>query len=226
MSITDPKNQLMEEKTRLLTKIAAAAQHGESQEVLAVSESLEKVESLIGRYEKLVRDISDLDTGGRKSQGLEDTPREGSILVNDNDFRTPVAISGRGIGRTIRTDFLKKLAERGIHLRQIRGSIYATQARRKVGIAVATERKPDRWFLGLPLESFDHAVLLCKRDTGDTIEICLSKNFFDEYGGRMSQSGGQMKFNVARRGNGYAILVPGTDGVSDSKFLQDYSLLK
>jgi len=123
-------------------------------------------------------------------------------------------------------DFLKRVSEVGVDLRHVRGSIYETQSGRKVGIAVATERKPDRWFLGLPLQSFDHAVLLCKRDTGDTFEICLPNNFFDEHGDNMSQSGGQMKFNVARRGNGYAILVPGTDGVSVSKFLGAYSLLK
>lgn len=221
----DAKNQLVHEKTKLLTQIAKFAQRGESQEVLAAGERLEKIESLIGRYEKLLRDISDLDTEGRTSPPLEDT-RVGSRLVKDKDPRRVGAASGRGIGRTIRMDFLKKVSEDGIHLQHIRGSIYETQSGRKVGIAVATERKPDRWFLGLPLEGFDHAVLLCKRDTGDTVEICLAKNFFDEYGNDMSQSGGQMKFNVARRGNGYAILVPGTDGVSVSKFLGDYSLLK
>jgi hypothetical protein len=122
-------------------------------------------------------------------------------------------------------DFLKGIAD-GIHLEHIRSSIYETKSGRKVGIAVATERKPDRWFLGLPVESFDHAVLLCKPENRDTIEICLPKNFFDEYGGKMSQSGGQMKFNIARRGNGYSILVPGTDGVNVSKFVGDYTQLR
>ena len=221
----DAKNQLVHEKTKLLTQIVEFAQRGESQEVLAAGERLQKVEALIGRYEKLVRDISDLDTKSPKSQPLEDT-QEGSRLVRDKDFRKLNAASGRGVGRTIRMDFLKRVSEDGVHLRHVRGSIYETQSGRKVGIAVATERKPDRWFLGLPLKGFDHAVLLCKHDTGDTVEICLPKNFFDEHGDNMSQSGGQMKFNVARRGNGYAILVPGTDGVSVSKFLGDYSLLK
>ncbi|MGH7890304.1 MAG: hypothetical protein ACRENF_07105 [Thermodesulfobacteriota bacterium] len=220
----DAKNQLMYEKTKLLTQIAEAAQRGESQEVLAAGEKLAKVESIISRYEKLLRDISDLDTDGQKSQPLGDT-REDSELVKDKDS-SRLHASGRGIGRTIRMDFLQKVSENGIHLRHIRGSIYETQSGHKVGIAVAQERKPDRWFLGLPLEGFDQAVLLCKRDTGDTVEICLPKNFFNEHGDNMSQSGGQMKFNIARRESGYAILVPGTDGVSASKFLGDYSLLK
>ena len=221
----DARNQLMNEKTKLLTRIAEAAQKGESQEVLAVGERLGKVESLIARHEKLLRDISDLDTPSQKSQPFEDT-RKSSRFVRNRDVRELDAVSGRVIGRTIRTDFLKKVSEHGIDLRHIRGSIYETKSGHKVGIAVATERKPDRWFLGLPVQGFDHAVLLCKLDRGPTVEICLPKNFFDEYGTNMSQSGGQIKFNVARRGNGYAILVPGTDGISDSKFLRDYSLLK
>ncbi|MGH9338979.1 MAG: hypothetical protein ACRD1R_05170 [Acidobacteriota bacterium] len=183
----DAKNQLMHEKSKLLTRIAEFAQRGESQEVLVAGERLEKVEALIGRYEKLVRDISDLDTKSPKFQPSEDT-REGSRVTSDKDFRKLSAVSGRGIGRTIRTDFLKRVSEDGVHLRHVRGSIYETQSGRKVGIAVATERKSDRWFLGLPLQGFDHAVLLCKPDTGNTIEICLPKNFFDEYGDNMSHS--------------------------------------
>ena len=221
----DARNQLLDEKTKLLTKIAEFAQRGESQEVLAAGQRLEKVEALIGRYERLVRDISDLDTNNPGSQPVEDT-RGASRLAREKYFRKLDAESGRSIGKTIRMDFLKKLSEVDVNLRHVKGIIYETQSGRKVGIAVATERKPDRWFLGLTLRGFDHAVLLCKRDPGDTVEICLPKSFFDEYGDHMSQSGDQIKFNVARRGNGYAVLVPGTDGVSVSNFLGAYSLLK
>jgi hypothetical protein len=221
----DTKNQLVHEKAKLLKQIAESAQRGNSQEVLGAGERLKKIESLIDRHEKLLRDISDLDNEARGTHALQNT-RVGSRLVRDKDLRRLDVASGRGIGRTIRMDFLKKASEEGIHLEHIRGSVYETKSGDKVGIAVATERNPDRWFLGLPLKGFDHAVLLCKRDTGDTLEICLPKNFFDENGDKMSQSGGQMKFNVTRRGSGYAILVPGTDGISVSKFLGDYSMLK
>jgi hypothetical protein len=221
----DVKNQLIHEKTKLLKQIAESAQQGKSQEVLSAGERLNKIESLVERYENLVRDIANLDTNGRKTQPFQNT-RVGSRLAKGRTPHTMDVASGRGMGRIIRMDFLKKTSEEGIHLEHIRGSIYETKSGHKVGIAVATERNPDRWFLGLPLEGFDHAVLLCKRGAGDTVEICLPKNFFEKYGDKMSQSGGQMKFNVARRGSGYSILVPGTDGISDSKFLGDYSLLK
>jgi hypothetical protein len=82
-------------------------------------------------------------------------------------------------GREIREVFLKKLLQTGISLQQVKGeTIYRAKSGEKVGIAVATERQPDRWFLGLPEGGFDHAVLLCQREGGDVIEIRLPKGFF------------------------------------------------
>lgn len=216
----DAKKQLMQTKSKLLNQIAEFAKSGEAQEVLAAGERLNKVESLIDRYEKLLRDISNLDADTLQNNQVDSRNKRVENIKRLN------SASGRGIGRKIRMEFLEKASEEGIYLENIKGSIYKTQSGHKVGIAVATERKPDRWFLGLPLAGFNDAVLLCKPDLGDTIEICLPKNFFHEYGNKMSQSSGQMKFNVARRGNGYAILVPGTDGISVSKFLGNYALLK
>lgn len=217
----DAKNQLMQERNNLLKQIAEFAQRGESHKVLAAGERLNRVESLIERYEKLVHDISDLNT-----EILQNTRVDSKDRKVKNPKRQNAVATGRGIGKTIRMDFLHKTSEEGIYLENIRGSIYQAQSGRKVGIAVATERKPDRWFLGLPIGGFDHAVLLCKPENRDTIEICLPKSFFDEHGEKMSRSGGQIKFNIAKRGNVYSILVPGTDGVNVSKFVGDYAQLK
>lgn len=115
----DAKKELMHEQTNLLTQIAEFAQRGESQNVLTACERLEKVETLIGRCDKLERDISDLDTKSPKSQLFEET-QEGSRLVREKDFRELNIASGRGIGRIIRTDFLKRVSEDGAHLRHVR----------------------------------------------------------------------------------------------------------
>lgn len=221
----DAITQLMDEKTHVLGKIAEAAQRGDSQDVLALGERLEKVESLIRRHDNLVRDISSLNGEDSRSKTIP-SPRESLATQRSKEQNGPRLTSGRGIGKTIRSAFLKELVEKGIHLRQMKGTIYETQSGQRIGIAFATERKPDRWFLGLPLGGFDHAILLCERETGDTVEFWLSKNFFDDYGNNMSHSGDQMKFNIARRGSGYVILVPGTSGVSSSTFRKDYTLLK
>jgi hypothetical protein len=221
----DTKNQLMHQKSSVLKQIAEAAQRGNSQEVLEAGERLKKIDSLIDRYEKLLRDVSDLGREEPEPHYLQKTQAI-SRSVSSRDLGTLDEASGREVGKTVRMDFIKKASEEGIHLEHIKGSVYETKSGNKVGIAVATERKPDHWFLGLPSKGFDHSVLLCKRDTGDIVEIFVPKNFFTEYGRKMSQRDGQMKFNVARRGNGYVILVPGTNGINVSKFLGDYSLLR
>lgn len=215
----DAKEQLMREKDLLLGRIAESAQRGESQEVLAAGEKLSKIEHLIKRYEELLRDISDLNSADPKPETVRKV-RFAPKPSNNLDV-----VPGRGIGKKIRRDFLQKVSEQGIHLEQTRGSIYAIPSGRKVGVAVATERKPDRWFLGLPV-GLDQAVLLCQRENGEVATICLPKDFLSEYSDKMSKSSGQIKFNVTRRGSGYVLLVPGTDGINVSRFVGDYSQLR
>ena len=219
----DAKDQLMQKKSKLLEQIVDSAQRGNSQEVMDAGERLKKIESLIDRHEKLLRDISNLENGDQEILHSHNNLDVSRPMRSKEPGSLDVA-TARDIGRTIRRAFLNKLSEEGVRLENIRGCIYETKSGHRVGIAVATERNPDRWFLGLKHKSFDHAVLLCKQDTGDTVEICLPKAFFDEYADKMSKSGGQMKFNVARRGSGYVILVPGTDGVNVAQYLRDYSL--
>ena len=218
----DPKNELTHEKSKLLKQIQLAAQRGNSREVLDAGEKLKTVEDMIIRCENLLKDISGLSIANRTKQPTTLEDRKNEI---GSDVK-PAETAGRGIGRTIRQDFLKKASVNELYLKHVKGSIYETQSRHKVGIAVATERNSDRWFLGLPLEGFEHAVLLCKPDMGEAVEVCLPKGFFSDYGAKMSRSGGQMKFNIARRGSEYTILVPGTDGVSVSKFIGNLSILK
>lgn len=221
----DVMTQLLDEKTAVLRRIAEAAQRGDSQDVLARGERLEKLESLIRRYENLVRDISSLGAEDSRPKLVSILP-EDRVSENGRERKSLESASGKRVGKAIRSAFLKELSEKGIQLRQIKGTIYETQTGKRVGIAVATERKPDRWFLGLPVGGFDHAILLCERETGDTAEFWLPKSFFEDYGKSMSQSGDQLKFNIARRGSGYVVLVPGTTGVNTSTFRKDYTLLK
>ena len=113
--------------------------------VLAAGEKLQKIERLIERYEQLLNDISNLD-----STDLTSPPKR-NVSVNALHPHTHKVVPGRGIGKKIRMDFLQKIGKAGLLLEQMRGSVYGTPSGRKVGVAVATERKPDRWFLGSPI---------------------------------------------------------------------------
>jgi hypothetical protein len=208
----DAREQLTNEKAALLKQIAEFAQKGNSQEVLIITERLKRVEFLLDKYERLIQEITDFKNVHGEIDKAED--------IKGFEEQT-----GRGYGKIIRMEVLRKLSKQGIQLENFKGSIYKTKSGYKVGIAVATE-KNGRWFLGLPVHGFDHAVMLCKCDNDVVVEIYLPKEFFDEYRDKMSQSAGQMKFNIVRRGNGYTILVPGTNGVNVTNYVGDYSILK
>jgi hypothetical protein len=220
----DALKQLNDEKDQVLSRISEAAQNRKVAEVLRDCARLEQIESLIHRYAGLVSEIEGL----RNSEEKMSIPSFHEVATRNSEITTGGAVpnAGREIGRTIRESFLNKLLRSGIELRQIKGAYYRTSSGSRVGIAFATERQPDRWFLGLTTNSFDHAVLLCQSETLGTIEICLPRDFFAKYGERMSLSNAQMKFNVVRKGKTFSLLVPGTDGVSTSEFLGNYSCLR
>jgi len=225
----DIEKQLANAKTEVLKKIAESAQQGKSEEVRAAAEKLDKIESLMERYQGLLRDTAELETHDNRAKPVQKPMAyAGSSRWSSEDQNLGGAgdESGKGAGRAIRMVFLTRAERLGVHLAYVKGIVYATPTGRKVGIAAATERNADRWFLGLPSEGFDDAVLLCRPKTGDIVEIFLPKSFFDEHGKGMGRSGSQMKFNVARRGRDYVVLVPGTGGVNVTKFVGDYSTLK
>jgi hypothetical protein len=137
-----------------------------------------------------------------------------------------MAATARRHGEEIREAFLQRLKGEGVHLQLIKGkTIYLTKSGQRVGIAVATERQPNRWFLGLPIAGFDHAVLLCQRDTGDVAEIRLPDRFFSKYGSFMSQSKNQVLFKIVQKNSEVSVQVPGTEGIPVSSFSSDYSFL-
>ncbi len=222
----DAIGTLSQEKTELLEQISMAAKDGKSEIVLIASEKLRKVEALINRYKQLENEIIALQEKGGVQVDTE-TAKENQVRHPITPISRPSVKKAREHGKEIREAFLKKLTNGGISLQQVRGeTIYRAKSGEKVGIAVATERQPDRWFLGLPAGGFDNAVLLCQKERGDVIEIRLPKEFFATYGSALSESKGQIKFNITRKGNEYVVKIPGTDGVNPAVFTSNYSFLK
>ncbi|HRT71806.1 MAG TPA: hypothetical protein P5308_10650 [Syntrophales bacterium] len=166
-------SDLEREKENILSKIAAAAVVGSSDVVLAECVKLKEIEKLIEEEKRIVSKFNRIkdatasppDSGGKKKYISKPLPKP------------PGKTSATQIATSIRHAFLNKLEGEGIRLRPIEGrTLYRTSSGKKVGIAVATERLPDRWFLGLNAGTFDHAVLLCDRN-GETEEILLPELF-------------------------------------------------
>jgi hypothetical protein len=222
----DSIGKLRQEKKELLEKISTAAREGKSEAVLSASEKLRKIEMLINRYEQLEVEIAELQKEGgfhmNTGAAIESQMKPTSTAIPRISVKTV-----REHGREIRETFLKRLLQTDISLQSVKGeTIYRCKSGEKVGIAVATERQPNRWFLGLPAGGFDHAVLLCQRESGDVVEIRLPKEFFAKYGSNLSESKGQVKFNISCKGSVFVVKVPGTDGVNPATFSSDYSFLR
>ncbi|MBW1858172.1 MAG: hypothetical protein JRI42_07875 [Deltaproteobacteria bacterium] len=214
-------DDLQKEKNIILSNISNYARKRETDSVLSESEKLEKIELLINRHGQIVLELEELR--GNKSISVS-TPN--AVKKESLGKDTMTLALAREIGKKLREVFLSKLEGEGIHLQLIKGTtIYRTQSGKRVGIASATERQPHRWFLGLPVGGFDHAVLLCQREKGDLVEVSLPENFFMKYGSSMSQSKGQVKFNIVQRGSEVLVLVPNTDGVNATLFSSDHSFL-
>lgn len=215
--------ELQNEKTKILSAISKGAGEGKAKTVLAESEKLEKIENLISRCKQITSELEELRSDA--TQTIQAKIWHIAPPSADESRSTQIQ-SSRKLGEQIRSEFLKKREAEGIHLQLIKGkTIFRTRSGKRVGLAVATERQPNRWFLGLPADGFDHAILLCQRENGVVMDIPLPEKFFEKYGRNMSISKGQLKFNVVNRGNELLVQVPDTDGVSGKSFASDYSFL-
>jgi hypothetical protein len=219
----DTYDKIQKEKTEILSRITLAASEGKTALVLSESENLKKIELLIDRHKKIILELEEL----KSRQSISDASTRCIQQTNSekvNSVPSLKIVSSRELGGRIREKLLYKIDEVGISLELVRGkTIYRTKSGKRLGIAFATERQPDRWFLGLPAGGFDHAILLCQRENGEFIEVMLPEKFFMKH--TLSESKGQIKFNIVRRGGKVLLLVPGTNGVSDSSFASDYSFL-
>ena len=217
---------LQKEKNKLLSSISLAAREGKAELVLSESGKLEKVELLINRHKQIILELEELRISKTILPSLSNLTKQETPKIGI-ESRLSTIVTARELGVKIRKEFIGKLEGKGIQLQLIRGkTIYRTKAGERVGIAVATERQPNRWFLGLPVKGFDHAVLLCQRKNGEVVDVPLSEKFFAKYGQDMSQSKGQLKFNIVRRNSRLLVLVPGTDGINGTSFSSDYNFLK
>jgi hypothetical protein len=220
----DSTDDLQKEKSNILSNISQSATEGNSDSVLSASEKLDKIESLIDRHGQIVQEREMLREDKTNSNvtapsAKQETPKK------ELKFKS-MAAAARRHGEEIREAFLRRLTHEGVHLQLSKGkTIYLTKSGQRVGIAVATERQPNRWFLGLPIAGFDHAVLLCQRDAGDVAEIRLPDKFFSKYGSAMSQSKNQVLFKIVQKNNEVSVQVPGTEGIPVSSFSSDYSFL-
>jgi len=209
-------------RSAVLEEIKAAAADGDSSRVLAATNRLTAIEELARKQAEIDRDIAALTAPNGRDAGK--ITRQPAPM----EFQSPeqrLGESPRARGDRLRLEFVGRLNARGHRLIQVRGALFKNRADERVGVAYASERKQQGWFLGLPDDSFDNAVLLLESGSGPIVAVCLPKSFFIDYGKQLSRSQGQVKFNVNLRGGHYVMPIPGIGQVPVDEYLNNYAAI-
>ena len=203
---------LMILKEKVLHEIKLAVESKDSRRIMAETARLSEIEALIERQEALNRQVDALSSG-------ETTAPPSLLLSKQDDNLTTHVRSPREAGVVRRVEFVKACAAKGIRLTPRKGALYENSLHEAVGIAFATERRDDKWFLGLPPQGLTHAVLICEPQVGEVFSICLPSRFLQKYKSSLGESKGQIKFNVRRRGGHHFLIVPNLDPVQIDEYV-------
>jgi hypothetical protein len=198
---------LLQYRNDLFGEIQVAAKNQDSTAVLNAARKLETLENLIA--------LGELSAAGQQRQPTKELPGP--------------ELSAKARGRHHREAFVEKVRSRGVTLERDKGPIFKTATGTRVGIAYAHEgnrRNRDRWFLGLPENQFDQAVLLCEGGASEVTFFSLPKDFMSQHGAGLSAKDGQVKFNVFRRGSDFCLLIPRQTAVSLEPFKDRLSELR
>ena len=204
---------LLKLKEKTLAEIKLAAGSGDSQRIRAETTRLTEIEALIDRQEALNRQIDTLaKTNAPVIPFLPVAEKETTV------YRSATT-SSRHAGAVSRSEFITDCARKGIRLVPKRGALYENSRQEVVGIAFANECKADAWFLGLPSQGLKHAVLICKPGEDRSFCVCLPNRFLQKYWASLSESKGQVKFNVRRRGRNHFLIIPSVDPVQVDEYI-------
>jgi hypothetical protein len=160
-------------------------------------ERLHRGDELLENVENLwSKDSPPLDAGQSMAVGkapVDQSPEEGHE-------------SAKSRGERARSDWVNAICSKtGKSLPRLRGALFRNSRNETLGIAYSRENalRPGHWFLGLPGNKYQCAVLLCETNIGDVKAICLSKAFLAKYATAFSTSKAwnQTKFNVVARVN-------------------------
>lgn len=187
-------------KNEVLEEVSRAVEVGESQRILLLGRRLEMIDKLTVRAEELESDVKNLLVIDEKSFARKDSSAQRGVE------------SGREGGERARAVIVNALSAAGVEIQRLKGAIYRLPTGALLGIAYATERQPNRWFLGLTKGKFEHAILLCEETPDKIHALVLSQDFLTKHG-KLSSSGSGEKFNVTRTGSSFYLNFPGKGAV-------------
>ena len=197
--------ELKDVQSRLLDQLVSAASQRDITMVTSLSGLAKECETLQVELASICRRVEAV-------KGSLNETRSKSVLSEDFTHsagsKTSVKTAGIQDGAKARNEWVAGLRSQGISLHGNRRRFQTAQGR-SVAVAFANERSANRWFLGLPDESAEVAVLLCKSAAGKLHDIVLPISDFRDVWHVLSRSNNELKFNVRRNASRFFLRVPG-----------------
>lgn len=219
----DLKTRITNFRNDALKKIEEAARKGDTTTVISGTKVIEEAERLMRMWQAISDDLNKLERNSSSN------PEQNSNQAHTEEISIPVLrkeLSPRLKGKILRKNFVQYLEDKGIHLTRKSGSTYKTERGGIVGIAYASEKRPGRWFLGLPVISYDSIVLLCEKDRGEILRFVIPKDIINKNKERFSQTDGNFKFNIVTNADIYQLQIPSSDGIKINPYIDSFELLK
>lgn len=219
----DLKMRITNFKNDALKKIEEAARKGDTTTVISGTKVIEEAERLMRMWQAISDDLNKLERNSSSNS------EQNSNQAHTEEISIPVLrkeLSPRLKGKILRKNFVQYLEDKGIPLTRKSGSTYKTERGGIVGIAYASEKRPGRWFLGLPIMSYDSIVLLCEKDRGEILRFVIPKDIINKNKERFSQADGNFKFNIVTNADIYQLQIPSSDGIKINPYIDSFEFLK
>ncbi len=201
-------DKMLSLKEILKTKIEHALKDSSTETIVAFAKDLD----LVGRLEKQYREIETaLISLDRKVTLNIDTPHNTSK-------------SYKKIGKEERLIFIQEAKRKGIILSEEKGPLYKDKLGRLVGIPYASERKPGRWFLGLPNRKYQGIVLICINEFSERTYFIFPPAFCAKYQDKLStdKKEKQIKFNVLMKKGIYTLIIPDSEPIIINEYIDKF----
>jgi hypothetical protein len=203
---------------QMMADIEKAARKKDANAIIALVRELDKTMGLIDRWNAIAKETS---------QVLKrSSPEDGSKMRDEKPVvqgpeSGEAEISAKAHGKQHRIEFVGAAVQRGVRLEPSKGVVYKTADGTRVGIAYADERRKNKWFLGLPIDGFQHAILLCVSN-GKTTHFSLANDFIAQFGRFLTRKDGQIKFNVFKDGGRFFLRVPRQESIPIDQFRDNF----
>lgn len=132
--------------------------------------------------------------------------------------------SSREIGKQARSEWIAGLPH-GISLNR-HGKQYQTARGQSVAVAFSNEIPDNRWFLDLPEEPPEVAVLLCKSLAGEFHDIVLPVSDLRKEWDDLTRHNKRVKFNVKKDAHRFLLFITGKKPLDVTGYIGNYEPLR